>query len=146
MLMLTSSTSAAGLLKSLLSESCPEAVSGIGVLRCSKTSEGNSLTKRVFDFGNAANRTYWIYEPTMATVLDLIVSPVYRHQHQCRPATQLTAFSHLLFFSCLFILLLFSLSLFTHSSHGIVTGITSPHLRHQLLKPSSEASASVSPL
>jgi len=27
-----------------------------------------------------------------------------------------------------------------------VTGITSPHLRHQLLKPSLEASASVSPL
>ena len=51
----TSSTSAAGLLKSLLSESCPEAVSGIGVLRCSKTSEGHSLMMRNFGVSNAAN-------------------------------------------------------------------------------------------
>ena len=35
-------------------KSCPEAVSGLGVLRCLKTSEGNSLTKRVLGFGNAA--------------------------------------------------------------------------------------------
>jgi len=36
-------------------KSCPEAVSGLGVLRCSKTSEGNSLTKRIFGVSNAAN-------------------------------------------------------------------------------------------
>ena len=55
-----SSTSAAGLPNQDNLKSCPEAVSGIGVLRCLKTSEGNSLTKRVFVFGNAANRTNWI--------------------------------------------------------------------------------------
>jgi hypothetical protein len=36
-------------------KSCPEAVSGLGVLRCLKTSEGNSLTKRISGVSNAAN-------------------------------------------------------------------------------------------
>ena len=39
-------------------KSCPEAVSGLGVPRCLKTSEGNSLPRRVLDFGNAAKSTY----------------------------------------------------------------------------------------
>ena len=30
-------------------KSCPEAVSGLGVLKCLKNSEGKSLTKRIFD-------------------------------------------------------------------------------------------------
>ena len=61
-------------IKSFL-KSCPEAVSGLGVLRCLKTSEGNSLTKKVFGVCSATNRTYWTYEPNLANLLVLIVSP-----------------------------------------------------------------------
>jgi hypothetical protein len=128
------------------SKSCPEAASGLGVLRCQKTSEGNSLTRRVLDFGNAAKSILLDLRAHNGYFIGSDRKSFLRHQHQFRLATQLTTISHLLFLSCLFIFLLFSLSLFTHSSHGTVTGITSPHLRHQLLKPSSEASASVSPL
>jgi len=77
----------------------------------------------------------------MATVLVMIVSPSWRHQHQCRPATQMTAISHFhTFFSCSFILFV----LFFYLLHSFYTFHTFSSLWPSLwlCKSSTEASAS----
>jgi hypothetical protein len=104
------------------------------------------LTKRVFGFGNATNSSLLDSEPTMANVMDLIVSPFIKASVSVQSGHPVDFHASLLFFSHVYLYFLLFISLFTHSSHCIVTGFISPHLRHQLLKPSIEASASVSPL
>jgi len=147
MLMLSSFTSAAGLPKQDNLKSCPEAVSGLGVLRCPKTSEGNSLTKRVLGFGNAANSNLLDLRAHNGHFIGsdrksfLKASASVQAGH---PVDRHITFFHtsflmlfLLFSSfLLFSFFLFSLTLhFSHFSpflsflYGVVTGYVSPHPR-----------------
>jgi len=141
MLMLSSFTSAAGLPKQDNLKSCPEAVSGLGVLRCPKTSEGNSLTKRVLGFGNAANSNLLDLRAHNGHFIGsdrksfLKASASVQAGH---PVDRHITFFHtsFLMFISSFSFFLFSLTLhFSHFSpflsflYGVVTGYVSPHPR-----------------